>query len=141
VTTHGGLQLPGWKGLQQNPPLEREEHVIRGRLILSNIRRSSLPSNTMSFYLLPKGIHKRMDNVKAKLFWRGASDEFRYHMVRWGAVCRPRNFGGLDIINTQIFGKCPMWNEFGSCILKKTSKQERACVGWHWPPGLVWCVW
>jgi hypothetical protein len=62
----------------------------------------------MGFYLLPKGTHKKMDGVRSKFFWQGANEDFKYHMVRWEVVCRPKKFGGLGLINTFIFNKCLM---------------------------------
>jgi hypothetical protein len=92
-------RIPPWKGRFMSSG---------GRLILSNSCLSSLPIYDMSFYLLPKGTHKKMDSIRAKFFWRGASEEFKYHMVRWGAVCRPRDLGGLGIVNTRILNECLM---------------------------------
>jgi hypothetical protein len=49
-----------------------------------------------------------MNSTRARFFWRGAEDKFKYHMVKWEAVCRPRKFRGLSIINTQIINECLM---------------------------------
>jgi hypothetical protein len=62
----------------------------------------------MGFYLLPLGTHKKMDSLRAKFYWRGSGEEFKYHMVRWHAVCRPKDFGGLGIIKTQVLNECLM---------------------------------
>jgi hypothetical protein len=62
----------------------------------------------MGFYLLPLGIHSMMDSVRAKFFWRRAGGEFKYHMIKWPALCRPKEFGGLGILNSQIFNECLM---------------------------------
>jgi hypothetical protein len=78
------------------------------RLILSNICLTSLPMYNMRFYLLPGECHKKMNSTRARFFWRGAEDKFKYHMVKWEAVCRPRKFRGLSIINTQIINECLM---------------------------------
>jgi hypothetical protein len=59
----------------------------------------------MGFYLLPKGTHKKIDTIRSRFFWRGACDNFKYHMVKWSTVCRPKQFGGLGIINTQVLNE------------------------------------
>jgi hypothetical protein len=90
-------RIPPWKGKFMSSG---------GRLILTNSSLSSLPIYTMGFYLLPLGIHRRMDQSRARFFWRGASNNFKFHMVSWPAVCRPKQFGGLGIINTEILNRC-----------------------------------
>jgi hypothetical protein len=49
-----------------------------------------------------------MDQVRSRFFWRGAGGEFKYDMMKWDAVCRPIEFGGQGILNTQIFNECSM---------------------------------
>jgi hypothetical protein len=77
----------------------------RGRLILSNNCLSSLPTYIMGFYLLPSETHRSMNTIRSRFFWRVAGDNFKYHMVKWEAGCRPKEFGGLRIINTQVFNE------------------------------------
>jgi hypothetical protein len=80
----------------------------RGRLILTSSYLSSLPIYSMRFYLLPMGTHRWMDSVRARFFWRGAGKEVKYHMMKWHAVCRPKDLGGLGIINTWVLNECLM---------------------------------
>jgi hypothetical protein len=54
----------------------------------------------MWFYLLPKGTHKAMDGIRYKFYWRGAGSNFKYHMINGQSICRPKDFGGLDLVNT-----------------------------------------
>jgi hypothetical protein len=92
-------RTPSWQGKQMSS---------RARLILSNNYLSSLPTYMMDFYLLPLSTHKEMDGIRSKFFRRGAGTEFKYHMIKWPAVCRPKKFGGLGIVNTQVFNVCLM---------------------------------
>ena len=77
-----------------------------GRLVLVNSCLSSIPTFTMSFYKLTEETHKRMDSIRARFFWRGVSNSFKYHMVKWRDVCRPKDFGGLGVIDTRLFNIC-----------------------------------
>jgi len=52
-------KLDPWKG--RNLSLE-------GRLVLTNSSLSSLPMYTMSFYLLPKSVHKELDQIRSNFF-------------------------------------------------------------------------
>ena len=72
-----------------------------GRLILTNSCLSNLPKFTMGFYLLPKSTHKNLDQIRGNFFWKGASDDFKYHMAKMDTICRPKNQGGLGMINTK----------------------------------------
>jgi hypothetical protein len=67
------------------------------RLVHTNSCLSSLPTYAMAFYLLAQGTHRKMDGVRSRVFCRGARDTFKYHMVKWDAVCRPKEIGGLGL--------------------------------------------
>lgn len=47
-----------------------------------------------------------MDSIRSKNFWRGTGDKFKYHIVNWGAVCRPKDYRGLGVINTRLMNEC-----------------------------------
>ena len=49
-----------------------------------------------------------MDTIRANFLWQGAEDKFKYHMAKWEMVCRPKDQGGLGIINTRIMNDCLM---------------------------------
>ena len=90
-------RLDPWKG----------KHLSSGgKLVLTNSCLSSLPIYTMGFYLLPKGVHQGMDSVRWRFFWQGANNDSKYHMASWDTVSRPKDQGGLGIINTKIMNDC-----------------------------------
>jgi hypothetical protein len=97
ITEKVAKRIPPWKGKNMSSG---------GRAILSNSSLASLPTYTMGFYLLPLGSHRRMDTSRSRFFWRGAEGDFKYHMVKWKAVCRPKQLGGLGIINTRVLNEC-----------------------------------
>ena len=92
-----GRRLDPWKG----------KHLSSGgKLVLTNACLTSLPIFTMGFYLLPKSSHGGLDSVRGKFFWQRAWEEFKYHMSKWDTLSRPKDQGGLGIINTQIMNEC-----------------------------------
>ena len=77
-----------------------------GRLILVNSCLSNQPNYTMTFYSLKEETHRKIDSIRARFFWRGANDNFKYHMVKWDAMCRPKDYGGLGVLNTRLMNDC-----------------------------------
>jgi hypothetical protein len=56
----------------------------------------------MGLFLLPDTSHGRMDSTRARFFWEGVGPKQNYHMVDWATVCKPRECGGLGILNTKV---------------------------------------
>lgn len=77
-----------------------------GRQILTNSCLSSIPLYCMGVYWLQDGVHCKMDSIRANFLWQGTEDRFRYHMAKWEMVCRPKDQGGLGIINTRLMNDC-----------------------------------
>jgi hypothetical protein len=77
-----------------------------GRQILTNLFLCSIPLYCMGFYWLQDRVHKQMDSIRATFLWQGIEDKFRYHMAKWEMVSRPKNQGGLRIINTRLMNDC-----------------------------------
>ena len=59
----------------------------------------------LSFFLIPKGVLKRLDYYRSRFFWQGDSEKKRYRLARWDAVCHPKDQGGLGIHDLEIKNK------------------------------------
>ena len=77
-----------------------------GRLVLLNSVLSSLPLFMMSFFEIPKGVLKNLDKFRSRFLWQGSSDKHKYRLVKWDILCRPKDQGGLGIVNLQLQNKC-----------------------------------
>jgi len=68
----------------------------------------------MSFYWLQEGVHKKMGGIRTNFLWQGTEEKFRYHMTKWKMVSRPKDHGGVGIINIKIMNECLLvkwiWN-------------------------------
>lgn len=60
----------------------------------------------MGFYWLTDGFHKQMDSIRSNFLWQGAEKKARYHKAKWEMVSRPRDQGGLGIIDTRTMNDC-----------------------------------
>jgi hypothetical protein len=72
-----------------------------GRLILFTCCLASQPMFAMGLFLLQDGVHAKFDSHRARFFWEGAGTKHKYHLVNWSDVCRPKDCGGLGIINSK----------------------------------------
>jgi hypothetical protein len=77
-----------------------------GRLILVNSCLSSILVYMMGFYHLTDGQHKKMDSIRGRFFRQGGRKKFKYHMDKWDSLTVPKEFGGLEILNTRMMNDC-----------------------------------
>jgi hypothetical protein len=107
------LSISDWEGLvgkvgHRVDPWQGRFMSLAARLTLINSSLSSLTLYAMGLFLLADGIHASFDKILARFFWEGISDKRSYHWVNWPEVCRPKDQGGLGIINSRLFNAALM---------------------------------
>lgn len=65
---------------------------------------------SMGMYLLDEGTHTRLDAARSRFFWQGVGNKKKYHMIKWEALNKPKEMGGLGFVdaramNTALLGK------------------------------------
>jgi len=90
--------------------LEMWAPVLGGRSILINSSLTSIPIYTMGFYSLYEGNHQRMDSSRGKFFWEGLGNKKKFHMIKWDALDKPKEFGGLGFIDTKAMNTTLLCN-------------------------------
>jgi hypothetical protein len=60
----------------------------------------------MSFFEVPKGVLKNLDHFRSRFFWHGSANKRKYRLAKWDILCRPKDQGGLEILNLQLQNKC-----------------------------------
>jgi mannosylglycoprotein endo-beta-mannosidase len=107
------LSISDWEGLvgkvgHRVDPWQGRFMSSAARLTLINSSLSSLTLYAMGLFLLADGIHASFDKILARFFWEGISDKRSYHWVNCPEVCRPKDQGGLGIINSRLFNAALM---------------------------------
>lgn len=63
---------------------------------------SSLPIYMMSFFEIPKGVHKKLDYFRSQFFWQSDDHKRKYRLAKWDILCQPKEQGGLVIQNLEL---------------------------------------
>jgi hypothetical protein len=100
------FQMVNEKLGKRNDPWQGKLIPSGGRLILINSCLSSMIVYMMGFYHLIDGQHKEMDSIRGIFFLEGESKKFKYHMARRESLTIPKEFRGLDILNTRRLNDC-----------------------------------
>ena len=66
---------------------------------------TSMPIYFLCSLQLPTGIIKQLDRIFRQCLWRGNSDAPKQSLAAWDLVCRPKEKGGLGVINLHIQNK------------------------------------
>ena len=102
--------------------------TLGGRLILTNSSLTNIPLYMLSLYKVPRLVLKRMDFFRTRFLWQESQRVKKYHLVNWQDICRPKDQGGLGMIDPDIMNKCLLskwlWRLENSCgiwqdIIKK----------------------
>jgi hypothetical protein len=72
------------------------------RLVLVNSILSSLPTYFMLTLRLPPGLILVIDRARRHCLWKRKDKDKVNSLDAWDMVCKPKNKGGLGIINLQI---------------------------------------
>jgi hypothetical protein len=85
-----------------------------GRLILINSVLSSLALFMLSFYEVPKGILDKLDFYRSRFFWQGDNHKKKYRLTKWTIIYRPKEQGGLGILDLENQNKSLQVNGFST---------------------------
>ena len=98
-----------------------------GKATLINSCLSSLPMYTMGVYQLYEGNYQALDNIRSRFFWQGSNKKRKYHMVKWEALARPKEWGGggLGFLDVRVMNICLLakWLE------RLETEEDSLCVG------------
>jgi len=74
----------------------------RERLTLINSVLSSLPMYMMSFFVIPRGLLRKLDYFRSRFFWQSDNQRRKYRLAMWDILCQPKEQGGLGIHDFEL---------------------------------------
>lgn len=90
-------RLPAWKARLLNKA---------GKLTLVKAVLSAIPTYYMTVFSLSKWAIKRIDRIRRNFLWKGSEEARGGHcLVNWRRVQRPRQLGGLGVLDLQTFNR------------------------------------
>ena len=63
----------------------------------------AVPTHTMSCYLLPQEIHKKLTGAVSRFWWSGKANNRGLHWVAWDKICVPQEKGELGFRDSHDF--------------------------------------
>ena len=91
-----------------------------GRLQITNVVFSALPTYYMCSLELPKAVIKQIDKFKKHCLWRGSNvNERTQPKAAWEMVCLPKEEGGLGIMNIETQNQALLMKNLDNFFNKK----------------------
>ena len=59
-----------------------------------------------SFFEIPKQVLKKLIFYRSRFLWQGDGHKRKYRLSKWDILCRPKEQGGLGIIDLKVQNKC-----------------------------------
>jgi hypothetical protein len=60
----------------------------------------------LSFYEVLKEVPHKLDFYRSRFFWQWDNHKKKYRIDKWGIIYRPKDQGGLGVINLELQNKC-----------------------------------
>lgn len=76
-----------------------------GRLVLTKAVLQAIPQYMLSILPAPKGIIDRMRSIQRSFLWSGNSEKQKWSLVAWRKLCRPKNRGGLKLVDPSVVNR------------------------------------
>lgn len=65
----------------------------------------AIPTYAMSCFRLPKGLLDKISSLCARFWWGLTETKKRIHWKRWQELCKPKDQGGLNFRDLEVFNQ------------------------------------
>eukprot|EP00253_Pinus_taeda_P022901 PITA_22901 len=76
-----------------------------GRLVLTKVILQAIPQYILSILPAPKGILDQIRSIQRSFLWSGNSEKRKWSLVAWKKLCRPKNRGGLNLVDPLVVNR------------------------------------
>lgn len=76
-----------------------------GRITLSQIVLATLPTYTMQFAMLQKGVCRKLEKISRHFIWGSKPNDRSWHSIAWSKFCQPKDIGGMGVRDMHSFNK------------------------------------
>eukprot|EP00253_Pinus_taeda_P015369 PITA_15369 len=76
-----------------------------GRLVLTKAILQAIPQYMLSVLPAPKGILDQIRTIQRSFLWSGNSEKRKWSLVAWKKLCRPKNRGGLNLVDPLVVNR------------------------------------
>ncbi|KAL8474548.1 hypothetical protein ACS0TY_031126 [Phlomoides rotata] len=114
--------------------VERQTHIVGGRITLIQAVLSAVLIYCLSFYHLPKKSLREIVQIQRKFLWEGGEDNNKIMWVSWDNICKKKENGGLGIRNLENFNYALVskWRVCGPWSLNLSMGELDLRVARHW---------
>ncbi|XP_062005742.1 uncharacterized protein LOC133722901 [Rosa rugosa] len=122
-------KLEGWQGKLLSSA---------GKDLLIRVVAQSLPSYTMSFFLLPKHLCDSLHRKCAKFWWGSKGENRKTHWLSWDRLCQPKEAGGMGFRDLHAHNLALLSKQGWRLIRNPGSLLARLYQARYFPNGDFW---